>query len=154
MESKCRQMLPRLNLILISHQQLLTYSHQDDKLHQYCLLVYYLHTNIYEKFLCYYMVFTNTEDPLIVFLFRSINDAINMEVVAQRVFNFKHFLLLHFATKSWCSSVLTINPNLPIRSIDIDKLPFHLYRPQRSCDKVMFLPLSVILFRWGGLCPA
>ena len=86
------------------------------------------------------MVFTNMEDPLIVFLFRSINDAINMEVVTQRVFNFKHFLLLHFATKSWCSSVLTINPNPAIRSIDADKLRFHLYRPQRSCDKVMFYP--------------
>ena len=75
-------------------------------------------TNLYEKFLCYYMAFTNMEDPLIVFLF--IDDAINMDVVAQRMFNFKHFLLLHFAAKSWYSSVLTIHLNLPIRSIDVD----------------------------------
>ena len=29
------------------------------------------------------------------------------------------------------------------------------YRPQRSCGKVMFLHMSVILFTgWGGLCPS
>ena len=34
---------------------------------------------------------------------------------------------------------------------------FNFYRPQRSCVKVMFLHLSVILFTWRGisvgLCP-
>ena len=48
--------------------------------------------------------------------------------------------------------------NLKYRSIDADtgnRLHFllfqvHIYRPQRSCGKVMFLHLSVILFTGGG----
>ena len=34
---------------------------------------------------------------------------------------------------------------------DLFLLFFHLYRPQRSCGKVMFLHLSVILFTEGGV---
>ena len=31
-----------------------------------------------------------------------------------------------------------------------DKLKLYVYRPQRSCGKVMFLHVSVILFTGGG----
>ena len=46
---------------------------------------------------------------------------------------------------------MTTSQNIEV--VDAKGIP-HLYRPQRSCGKVIFSQASVILFTGGGVCPA